>query len=81
MLCVLLIGLTAFLYQLALVIGKIQTWEVIWNPPTVADMLQAVVYGLMAVLGALGLNVPDLMRTWMPKMMGGADGPPPPTGN
>lgn len=59
---VVIAGLGVFLYQAAGVLQKIQTWEVIWNPPTVGDLLMAVVAGLAAVAAAAGLDVGNLMR-------------------
>lgn len=52
-----LLGLTVFLYQMAGVIGKIHTWEVIWDPPTVSEMLSALVAGLVAILAGCGVDV------------------------
>lgn len=72
---ILLIGATAALYKVAEVFQKIQTWEVIWNPPTVGDLLMAVVFGLAAVIAALGLDVPVLMKTVMPSLFGGRTPP------
>lgn len=76
---VVLIGVTVFLYQVAQVIQKIQSWEVLWNPPTVGELLMAVVFGLMAVGAALGLDVPILVRNLLPSLGGSAnrgDSPP-----
>lgn len=56
-----LAGTTVFLYQLAGVVRKINDWSVIWNPPTVADLLIAVVFALIAVGAALGINLKEFL--------------------
>lgn len=59
---VVLVGSIVFLYKIAELIGKIQSWEVLWNPPTVSEMLMAVVFGLMAVAAGVGLDLPALLK-------------------
>ena len=55
-------GLIVFLYQMAGFIGKIQSWEVIWDPPQVSQMLIAIAAALASMLAALGLDVPELVK-------------------
>jgi hypothetical protein len=57
---VVLAGTGTFLYQIAGLLSKIESWEVIWNPPNVAQMLFAMVAALVAIGAALGLNVKTL---------------------
>jgi len=59
---IVLVGVTVFLYQAAQVLEKIQSWEVMWNPPTVGQLLMAVVFGLGAVAAAMGLDLPVLAK-------------------
>lgn len=53
-------GLVVFLYRVADVIGKLQDWSVLWNPPTVAQLLIAVAAALVAVGAALKLDLTNL---------------------
>ena len=57
---VVLVGLTVFLYGMADVLMKIESWEVIWNPPTVGQMAQVLAGALAAVAAALKLDVTAL---------------------
>ncbi len=59
---VLLAGLVTFLYQMADVIGKIQSWEVMWNPPEVSQMMTAIAAALVAMGAAIGLDLPSMVR-------------------
>ena len=54
---VVLFGLATFLYQFADILIKIQTWEIIWNPPTVGHMVIALASALGAVAAAIKLDV------------------------
>lgn len=58
---IVLVGLIGFLYPLAGVIQKITSWAVIWDPPAVGEIVQCIVFGLVAVAGAMGLDVPALI--------------------
>lgn len=62
---IVLIGISTFLYQMAGVLDKIQTWEVIWNPPTVAQMFLATASAIAAVLAATKLDIPLLKSLLM----------------
>lgn len=55
-------GLITFLSQIIPVISKIQSWEVIWNPPNVAQILTALVAALTAIAASLGLNLGELIK-------------------
>lgn len=57
-----LTGLGVFLYQIADLLQKIQSWEVIWNPPNVAQILLAVVAALVAMGASMGLDLPTLAK-------------------
>jgi hypothetical protein len=72
-----LTGFTVFLYELFEVIGKIQSWEVLWNPPTVSQMGMALVAGLVAILAALGVHLPAIFNPLlqMVGMQAGAEAP------
>lgn len=59
----LLTFLVVFLYQLGNILMKIPSWEIAWNPPTVGEMVLAIAAGLGAVGAALGLDVPNLIRS------------------
>lgn len=59
---VVLAGLATFLYQLAQVLTKISDWSVIWNPPTVGQILLAIVAALVAVGAALGLDPMKILK-------------------
>ena len=59
---VVLAGLGTFLYQLAQVLTKISDWSVIWNPPTVGQILLAIVAALVAVGAALGLDPMKILK-------------------
>lgn len=59
---VLLAGLVTFLYQMADVIGKIQSWEILWSPPSVSQMLVACAAAMAAMGAAIGLDLPALVR-------------------
>ena len=59
---VVLVGLVGFLYPLVDVLSKIQDWSVIWDPPNVSQLVFCAVCGLVAVGGALGLDIPALVQ-------------------
>ena len=54
-------GLSYFLYQVAGILSKINDWSVIWNPPTVAQLLSAVAGALVAIGAALGIDIRKLI--------------------
>ena len=56
-----LAGLSFFLYQVAGILSKISDWSVIWNPPTVGQLLSAVAGALVAIGAALGIDVRKLI--------------------
>lgn len=66
----LVVGIMVFLYKMAQLIGKIQSWAVLWNPPTVSEMLMTVVFGLAAVVAATVVDLPLLLKTFMPGIFG-----------
>lgn len=53
----LLLGATAFLYQMSEVLTKHTSWADFSTPPGVGEICLAVVYALVAILGALGITV------------------------
>lgn len=53
----LMLGATAFLYQMSEVLSKHSAWAEFATPPAVGEIALAVVYALVAVLGALGIRV------------------------
>ena len=57
----LIAGLATFLYAMADVLGKIQSWEVLWNPPGVGQIAAAIAAALLAVGAALKID-PALLR-------------------
>lgn len=60
-LTVLVVGLLGFLWPLADVVGSLQDWNE-WEQPKVAgQLIRCACFGLLAVAGALGINVPKLL--------------------
>jgi hypothetical protein len=59
---IVLAGLGTFLYQLAPLLMKIQDWSILWSPPSVGEILLAIVAGMGAVAAALGLDIPALIQ-------------------
>jgi hypothetical protein len=57
-----LTGLTAFVYQLASVLHEHSVWQDFQGPAGVGELLMAIVYGLVAVGGALGLNLQRFVK-------------------
>jgi hypothetical protein len=57
-----LTGVTAFLYQLATILQAHQQWHELQGPAGVGELLMAMVYGLVAVGGALGLNLQRFVK-------------------
>lgn len=53
-------GTVVFLYRLADVIAKLNDWSMMWNPPTVAQLLAAAAAALVAVGCALKLDLNNL---------------------
>ena len=48
----------AFLYQFATVLQSLQDYEQLWNSPKIGgDVVMGLIYGLVALGAALGLNV------------------------
>ena len=54
-------GLGAFLYCLNGLLQKIDSWEIIWNPPQTGELLMCGFWAIMAVGAAMGLNVRTLL--------------------
>jgi hypothetical protein len=55
-----LAGIVVFLYRIADVLSKIQDWSVVWNPPTIAQILVALAAALVAVGAALKIDLNKL---------------------
>lgn len=50
-------GLLVFLYGMADIIGKLQDWSILWEPPSVSRMVFYAAGGLGAMLSALKLDI------------------------
>lgn len=64
---VVLIGLTVLFYQIGNIVQKIQSWDIVWDPPTVGQMLIAVSAALGAVGAALKIDVSSFLRRKPPE--------------
>jgi hypothetical protein len=62
LLFVVLIGLTVFLTEMGNLLQKVQTWEVLWNPPTIGQVLLAMAGALGAVAAALKIDVARYLK-------------------
>lgn len=57
---VLIIGLIGFLYPLSQVIGDLNSWNEWDHPSTVSKLIRCLIFALIAMAGAMGINVSDL---------------------
>ncbi len=50
-----------FIYQMGHLIGQLQDWSIIWNPPTVSKLILTVVLPALISFGTgLGLSLPKM---------------------
>lgn len=64
---VMIAGLIGFLWPMYTFINKIQTFEVMWDPPGVAQLIFAIMCGLAAVAAALKLDLPEVVAGLLPR--------------
>lgn len=53
-----LAGTISFLWCFKGLLEKVQTSEIVWNPPTQGELVECICWGLLAVGAALKLDLP-----------------------
>lgn len=63
---VFIIGLIGFLYPLSQVIGDLNDWTEWDHPSTVSKLIRCLIFALIAIAGAMGINISDMIKQYVP---------------